>query len=253
MTDAKTLAYINMFGVLGTLENLCEMDAQAQSILEGTKPVSIGFDVKGGPQATLSFENGKCLLTEGCNDCDIKLPFSSPEKFNGLIDGTVTPIPSKGFSKIGFLLKTFTALTDRLTEVMRPSEDAMKDPEFFALNTKMTFYTVAVTISQLGNYDPISTFSASNIDDGDIQMAIKGGPKATIRVKDHKMVTIKNLESPKARALMQFESIELANDLFNDKVNSLNCIGKGDIIMKGMISMLDNMNRILDRVSLYLA
>ena len=31
------------------------------------------------------------------------------------------------------------------------------------------------------------------------------------------------------------------------------CIGTGDIVMKGMISMLDNLNRILDRVAVYLA
>ena len=86
MTDAKTLAYINMFAVLGSLENLCKLDEQAKNILSGTKPVSIGFDVKDGPKATLNFEDGECLLTEGCSDCDIRLPFSSPEKFNGLID-----------------------------------------------------------------------------------------------------------------------------------------------------------------------
>lgn len=252
MTDAKTLAYINMFAILGSLENLCDLDPQAQDILAGTKPVSIGFDVKDGPKATLSFEDGKCLLTEGCADCDIRLPFSSPEKFNGLIDGSVTPVPTKGFSKIGFLLKTFVPLTDRLNEVLRPAPDSLKDPKFFELNTRMTFYVVTVAIAQLGNHDPISTFSASNIDDGDILMSIKGGPKAIIRAKDHVLTTLKN-EAGSPRAVMEFGSMQLANDLFNDKVNSLACIGDGSITMKGMISMLDNMNRILDRVALYLA
>ena len=252
MTDAKSLAYINMFAILGALENLCKLDEQAQNILSGTKPVSIGFDVKDGPKATLSFEDGACLLTEGCADCDIRLPFSSPEKFNGLIDGTVTPVPTKGFSKIGFLLKTFIPLTDRLSEVLRPSEEALQDPAFFELNTRMTFYVVSTAISQLGNHDPISTFSAQNIDDGDILMSIKDGPKAVIRVKDHVLTTIKDTQG-NPRSVMEFGSMKLANDLFNDKVNSLACIGDGTITMKGMISMLDNMNRILGRVALYLA
>ena len=246
------MAYINLFAVLGSLENLCKLDNKAKNILKGTKPVSIGFDVKDGPKATLSFEGDKCLLTEGCADCDIRLPFSSPEKFNGLIDGTVTPVPTKGFSKIGFLLKTFVPLTDRLNEVLRPSEEAMKDPAFFELNTRMTFYVVTVAISQLGNHDPISTFSAQNIDDGDLMMSIKDGPKAIIRAKDHVLTTLKDCEGV-PRSVMEFGSMKLANDLFNDKVNSLACIGNGTITMKGMISMLDNMNRILDRVALYLA
>ena len=52
---------------------------------------------------------------------------------------------------------------------------------------------------------------------------------------------------------MEFGSIQTARDLFDGKVNSLACVGTGDISMSGMISMIDNMNRILDRVSLYLA
>jgi len=252
LTDSKTLAYINMFAVLGTLENLCELDEKAQEILKGAKPVSIGFAVKDGPEATVEFENGKCFVTEGCGRCDIKLPFSSVEKFNGLVEGTVTPFPSKGFTKIGFLLKKFTPLTDRLAEVMRPSEEALRDPAFFELSTKLTFYTIVSAISQLGNHDPISTFSASCIDDGDIQMSIKGGPKANIRVKNHKMTTLKECaDAP--RAIMEFGSMQLASDLFNNKVNSLACIGNGSITMKGMISMLDNLNRMLDRVAVYLA
>ena len=61
----------------------------------------------------------------------------------------------------------------------------------------------------------------------------------------------KRCENP--RAIMEFESIELARDLFDGKVNAVACIGTGDIVMKGMISMLDNLNRILDRVAVYLA
>ena len=103
MTDARTLAYINMYAVLGTLENLCELSEEARELVKTKKPVSIGFEVKGGPSATITFKNGRCRMEQGCDKCDVKLPFSSCEKFNGLIDGTTTPIPSKGFSKILFL------------------------------------------------------------------------------------------------------------------------------------------------------
>ena len=55
------------------------------------------------------------------------MPFSSCEKFNGLIDGTVTPIPSKGFTKIGFLTGPFTKLTDRLTAFLKPDPAALEE------------------------------------------------------------------------------------------------------------------------------
>ncbi len=252
MTDARTLAYINMYAILGTLENLCELSQEARDLVMTKKPVSIGFEVKDGPSATITFKNGKCRMEQGCNNCDVKLPFSSCEKFNGLIDGTVTPIPSKGFSKISFLLKQFTPLTDLLSKYLRPTEDDLKDEDFFNLSTQLLFYTITVAISQIANNDEIGKFSAGQIPDGDIKIAIAGGPAATISIKNHRLVTIK--QSPeKFRAVMEFGSMKLAHDLFDGKVNAIAQVGEGNIIMKGMINMIDNINRILDRVALYLA
>ena len=254
MTDSRTLAYINMYAVLGTLENLCELDDKAKEIISTIeKPISVAFDVKNGPSATLTFSKNGCRMDDGVNaDCDIKIPVANCDKFNAIIDGKATPIPTKGLTKVNFLLKTFTALTDRLTEVMRPSEEALKDMDFFKLNTLCTFYTVSVALSQIGNQDAIGKFSASNIVDGDIQISIKDTVYSTIRVKNNHMITIKQA-SQKPRAIMEFCDIPLANALFAGTVNSIDHVGNGNITIRGLISMVDNVNRILDRVALYLA
>lgn len=252
LMDTKTLAYINMYAILGTLENLCDKVPEASALLQGKKPISIGFEVKNGPSATLYFKNGKCRMEQGCGACDIKLPFSSCEKFNGLIDGTVTPIPSKGFTHIGFLLKTFVGLTDMLTKYLRASEEDLKDPVFFNNSTELMLYTIGVAISQIGNNDEIGKFSASHIEDGSVLLGVKNGPAIEIICKDHRLITVK--KAPKTyRSAMVFESIETARSLFDGNVNSLACIGTGKIEMHGLVSMLDNINRILDRVALYIA
>lgn len=252
MDDQKTLAYINLYAVLGALENLCDLAPEASEILTNKKPLSIGFEVKGGPSATLTFYQGKCRMDQGCKNCDVKLPFSSPEKFNGLIDGTVTPIPSKGFTHIGFLLKDFTKLTDLLNKYMRPSEEDLKDPDFFRINTELTLYVVGVAIAQVGNNDEIGKFSASHIPDGSVMIEIKNGPAVEVVSKNHRLICLKR-RPDKYRCSMVFDSYETANDLFAGKVNSIVCIGTGKVEMHGLISMLDNVNRILDRVALYLA
>lgn len=252
MTDQKTLAYINLYAVLGTLENLCELVPAARELVNTKKPISIAFDVKGGPNATIFFKNGRCRMEQGVGSCDVKLPFSSCEKFNGLIDGTVTPVPSKGFAHIGFLLKKFTPLTDMLSSYMRPQESDLQDPEFVTISTTLMFYTIAVALAQIGNNDPVGTFSAEHMLDGEISFSVQNGPAAAIRVKEHRLLTYKR-RSEYPRASMQFASMELARALFDGKVNALSCIGEGSIEMKGMISMLDNLNRLLDRVALYLA
>ncbi len=251
LMDSKTLAYINMFGILGTLENLCELVPEASELVNVKKPISIGFEVKNGPSATLYFKNGKCRMEQGCTSCDVKLPFSSCEKFNGLIDGTTTPIPSKGFQHIGFLLKSFTALTDLLTKYMRASEEDLKDPVFFNISTELMLCTIGVAISQIANHDQVGKFSAKAIEDGSVLIGIKNGPAVEIVCKDHRLITLKKAPE-KYRASMIFDSIETARGLFDGKLNALSCIGTGKIEMHGLVSMLDNINRILDRVALYI-
>ena len=252
MKDSKTLAYINMYAILGTLENLCELDPAASALLTNKKPISIGFEVKGGPSATITFKNGRCRMEQGVDDCTIKIPFGSCEKFNGMFDGTVTPIPTKGLTHINFLLKDFKALTDLLTKYLRATPEDLEDRDFFVRSTTLMLYAISVAIAQIGNNDEIGKFSADHIIDGEIKFSIKNGPATTIRCKDHRLLTIKRApENP--RAIMEFESIELARDLFGGKVNAVACIGEGKITMRGMINMIDNVNRILDRVALYLA
>ncbi len=252
MIDQKTLAYINLYGILGALENLCELVPEAGELLTNKKPLTVGFDVKGGPAASITFYNGRCKMTDGCGKCDVKLPFGSPEKFNGLIDGTTTPIPSKGYLHIGFLLKSFTALTDLLSKYLQPSEEDLKDPDFFNISTTLTLYVVGVALAQVANQDEIGKFSASNTPDGSVMLDIKGGPAVELVIKNHHFICLKK-RPEKYRASMTFVDVETANALFNGTINALAALGVGKVEMHGMSNMLDNVNRILDRVSLYLA
>ena len=49
MTDARTLAYINMYAIFGTLENLCELDENARALLKNKKPtMPVAFDMEDG-------------------------------------------------------------------------------------------------------------------------------------------------------------------------------------------------------------
>ena len=127
-----------------------------------------------------------------------------------------------------------------------------KQGEFFAISTSLMFYTITVAIAQIANNDKVGIFTANLIEDGDIEMSIEGGPSATLRAKDGRIVTLK-CKPDNPRAVMSFASMKLARDLFDCNVNALECIGSGAISMKGLISMIDNLNRLLDRVAVYLA
>lgn len=253
MKEAKAMAYVNAYGVLATLENLCAMDDEAKAVCRGLKkPVSLCFDVTDGPCVTYNFTNDGCKMTEGDYGCTCKMKFSSPEKFNALIDNSKPGIPTKNIPQVlSFLMGPFTKLTDRLTKFLMPSDEDLKNKDFFEKSTILTMYTIGGAICALGNTDSISTQSASYICDGDIQMGITDKVYVTVRVRNHQLQLIK--EKPDTpRAIMEFKTVELANGLFNGTASTISELCAGNIYMSGMINMIDNINRILDRVATYL-
>lgn len=253
MKEAKSMAYVNAYGVLATLENLCAMDDEAKAVCRGLKkPVSLCFDVTDGPCVTYNFTNDGCKMTEGDYGCTCKMKFSSPEKFNALIDSSKPGVPTKNIPQVlSFLMGPFTKLTDRLTKFLMPSDEDLKNKDFFEKSTILTMYTIGGAICALGNTDSISTQSASYICDGDIQMGITDKVYVTIRVRNHQLQLIK--EKPDTpRAIMEFKTVELANGLFNGTASTISELCAGNIYMSGMINMIDNINRILDRIATYL-
>ncbi len=251
MKDIRALAYCNMFAILGAIPALLEIDEKAKELVLG-KDVSIGFNVKDGPKATLFFSGGKAKIKEGLKGAKICLYFPSCEKFNLMIDGKATPIPTKGFLHLGFLLKNFMALTDILGEYLRPDKERLKEKEFHKKSTTLMLHVIAGAVCQLGNNDKISMFSASNMMDGDVHLSIGDQITVGVRVKDHKLSVIEEIDKP-CFSSMSFVDFETARDLFDGKLNALVAVGLGKVRISGMISQVDNLNRILDRVAIYLA
>ena len=143
-------------------------------------------------------------------------------------------------------------LTDLLTRYLRPSAEDMNDSEFSRISTLLTFYVVSEALSQIGNHDKVGMASASYIVDGTVKMSIGDIAGAGITAKDHILHTAHEMPN-EYLSYMIFSDLQLASDLFSGKVNSVACVGHGKIKIGGMISQVDNMNRILDRVSMYLA
>jgi hypothetical protein len=170
-----------------------------------------------------------------------------------MIDGTVTPFPNKGFLKLKFLTRNFISLTKILEDYLRPSEDALKDQAFFAASTTVMFFVIARSLAQIANHDEIGRFTASNIPDGTIVLAVGGELplKAALAVKDHTLSFSRGIPAQYS-ACMEFSNLQLARRLFDGKVSALACLGEGLISVNGNIGMIDNLNRLLDRVAAYL-
>ncbi len=192
-------------------------------------------------------------MTEGKAGSNMMMTFASPKHFNALIDKSIPGVPVKSPAKtLKFLTGPFTKLTDILNDVLRASEEKLAaDRALFEENTIMTMYVIAGAVSALANNDSIAKISASNTVDGDVQMSIPDVASITITVKNNRFTAIKKA-SENPRATMEFADIDLAHGLFAGTVSTINEMCRGRIKLAGMISMIDNINRILDRVSVYL-
>lgn len=249
-TDERTLAYINMYAILGGLTALCDIATEAGAIL-GRASCSIGFAVKDGPHATLNFVGGRCRLTDGTDESDILLRFPSCDKFNKMINGEYTPVPVRGLTKVSFLLGKFKKLTDLLEAYLRQTSDKLLDDGFMRQSTLIMFRVIVAAVAQIGNYDKIGSFSASNIVDGVIKFEIIGCAKAALAVEGHRLTLLdrvpKNITS-----YMSFADIKSARDIFDGNINAVTAVGEGTVRMGGIISQIDNINKIMSRVELYL-
>jgi putative sterol carrier protein len=251
MKDSLTLANINIFSILRNLEDLCELDKDIKALIKD-KNISIQFNVKNGPSALLIFKDGECELQRGNGKCDIKLFFKSPEHFNAMFEGKANPIPLKGFTKIGFLKNEFTTLTDKLGYYLKPTEDLLKDKDYFKINTILTFYAAFFALAEIGDNDGIGRLSAKRIPDGKISISVSNGPALFIEAKGGYLKASKGLlKSP--RASMSFEDLDCANLLLNGKIDSYSCMASGGLKMNGFIPMIDNLNKLLGQVPEYLS
>lgn len=246
-----TKAKINLFAVLRNIQELCALDAQSKELIKDVK-LSVQFIVPEVGEATLSFKNGECKFIPGKAPAGLKLWFLSAEHFNKLIDGEKTIPLFINVFKVGFLLNTFTKLADRLSYYLKPTDELLKNEEYFKINTYLTAYTAFFALCQIGNSDRKGRANAARIPDGEIQLTIKEGPSMVIKIyPDHHMEPrMGTTDNP--RAVMAFGSLQTANDVLNGKSDIFSNLGSGNFAIKGYLPMLDNMSKLLSQVSFYL-
>lgn len=249
--DTITKAKINLFAVLRNIEDLCELDKESKELIKNTK-LSVSFNIPEVGCAALIFRDGKCKFVPNEPKATLKLWFNSPEHFNKLVDGEQTIPMFINVFKVGFLLKTFTKLAERLSYYLQPkSEDLFKNKEYFEINTLLTAYTAFNALCQVGNSDATGVKVAARMKDGEIACGIPGKLAVHIVVKDHIMTPYKG-EAKNPIAFMEFADLEFAHNLLNGKESSYAGMGDGKFMVKGTISLLNEMSKLLNLVSVYL-
>ena len=243
-------ANINLYAILKNLEDLAEYDDEVKKLLKGKK-ISIQFTVKGGPKAGVIFENGICRVEQGkIKSPSVVLWFLSPAHLNKMFDGKANPVPLKGFFKLGFLQNEFTKITEKLEYYLKPEDVKDPDEAYIEMNTRLTLTVAAFALPEIAKYDKEAKITASHIPDGVIQLEVIDGPAVHIVAKGGRLQAFKG-RVKKPDAIMKMRDFTSANDFLNGRSNPFKAVAGGEVMIQGIIPMLDNLSLILDKVQQY--
>jgi len=245
-------ANLNLYAVLQNLEDLIKYDSEMNALAKDWD-ISIQFLVKNGPKAFIEFKKGVCTVGRGKYKWpSVKLFFTSPQHLNKMMDGKGGPIPIKGFTKIGFLLKDFPKVTEKLEFYLKPTDELLKDDNYATMNTRLTMNTAAFAIREIGLNDPLLKGVASHMMDGTVGLnVLPGGPSVYITFSHGEITPGKGIvEKPMAK--IDFKNLKIANNFLNGKSDAFTEIASGNVMIKGQTGMIDGMSLILDRIPYYL-
>jgi len=250
--DPRVTAHLNLDAVLGTLPLLAELVPEAEKLLLPlTKPVTVQVSVRGGPRGALIFDRSGIRHGAGSGGVVVRLLFTSPGHFNRVIDGQAQPVPLGGPAGLRFLTRVFTPLTEVLGRYLEPGAEDLRDPVFRAASARLRLRVVVAAIVVIGNQDRGGRFSAGQIPDGRLDLEVGDDLRHQILVGGHRLTLLAEPAGP-PHAVLRFSDLETAGQVLSGELSAVSAMSGGRIAMRGLIPMVDNVNRILDRAAQYL-
>jgi hypothetical protein len=255
MDKELVLSGIYLRAVLPLIEEVVQHDTVAAELVKGWN-CSIMFHVGGGgPAATLVFKDGKCeVVRERVSMPAVAMYFGAPAKLNSMFAGkNVMPLVWKGIWHLG-ILRNFAALTKRLDFYMKPSDDMAANPEHFPFIAKLMIYAALYGAKEVAENDEhMKKTIVPATPDGTLQVEVlNGGPRAYLIKKGTAFTAGKGGAPGEVDAFMEIKDVKLAYQVFTGGVDVMAALGAGDVRIRGMIPLVDNINAMLDELSKYL-
>jgi hypothetical protein len=249
--DATLQASIFLKAIMPLMENLVEYDQEAADAIAGEN-LTVQFDIKDGPAAYLTVEDGAIRHGIGKHaKPDLWLTFPTADHFNNMIAGKGKPGIRKGITRLGFLAKKFPILGKRLMYHLRGEGKNDSRPEARRFQVTLGFRAllggmVAVVsddakMKPIAESMPVGTLYARVLPDG---------PQGSFgKVADNQFAATFGEVVENPNAVMELGSLEIARQLIDGEMIPVVAIGTGDVIVRGSIPLVEKINVLLGRVS----
>lgn len=255
MNRQDILARLHLHAVLPVIAKVAQFDAEARALTQGWN-ATFQFGYLGGPVVQLQFTDGNCrAYRQAAVKPDVNFWFPTPGLLNNMFTGNGITLPLiNGFWNIS-LLKGFTKLSKRLEYYLK-EQDGKKltgDLAEKVLTCKLAVATWATAI--LAAHDPAQAVFADPLPSGaTLNMVIKpNGPNFYIKKTTSGAFLAGDGSVAEPTAELTFANLDVAAALINGELDTMAALGKREIVIRGLLPLVDNVSAIMDHVESYLA
>ena len=248
------LANLHLHAVLPRLEELVKLDDEARSIARQMK-LKVGFKVRKGPSAVVEIAEGVVRASSDPKaKADLGLLFMSCDQLNNLfMDERAIPVPYKGLTQLRQMGR-FSKLTGILTRYLKPAPDDLEDPAFKKKHVEMTLMVGLAGAAEVARYDRKMEKVVDRLPWGTVQFSVlPDGPYAFASVGKDKAISVGNGTVPNPTANLDINGVDMAAGVLAGTVDTFAAVGRQDLRATGLLSLIDELNALLDRVGYFLA
>lgn len=249
------LAGIYLKAVVPLLEDIAEIDEEIRDMVKDWN-FNLQFQLPGGLHASsLLFRDGKVeALREKAPGSAAVLTFSDAATLNSIFQGKSDKNPRPNFFGLLHLKKLLKvdSLLKKIEDYLKPDESIFKDPETFSHCVRLNLYAMAYGVKVVGEEDPDMVPLAHNLPQGIVEIRVKNGPAVHLEVINGIFNPFKG-RTAEPSAYLEFSDLESAWSMLQGKMDQFAAIGGKKMIMRGLIPLIEGINPILDRLSLYLS
>ena len=248
------LANLHLHAVLPRLEELVKLDDEARAIARQMK-LKVRFKVRKGPSEVVEISDGVVRASSDPQaKADLGLLFLSCDQLNNLfMEKRAIPIPYKGLTRLP-QMKQFSKLTEIMTRYLKPAEADLKDPEFKKKHVEMTLMAGLAGAAELAKHDRKMEKVVDRLPWGTAQFSVlPDGPYAFASVGKDKTISVDNGTVANPTANLDINGVDMAVGVLAGTVDTFAAVGREDLRATGLLSLIDELNALLDRVGHFLA
>jgi hypothetical protein len=249
------LARIHLRAIIPLLEDISEFDTTVEQVIkEWNMPIQ--FQLPGGEAATtLSFRQGKIIaLRDKINASRITLTFSNAETLNAIFQGRSKKSPRPNLTGLFHIKKLLQvdSLLKRIEYYMKPDKELLEDDKIFEQCVTLTLNALVFGVKEIGEHDPEMKPLAKCLPDGVVEIRVIAGPAVHLTVNNGLFTPAKG-RTEKPNAYLEIADMQTAWAMVQGNLDQYAAIGSGKIKIRGLIPLIDGINPIIDRLSLYMA